>query len=98
MLKRRMIIWDGSAGVGSAFSYATTLAESGRGASTNPSGTANAIPISASETFGGGHVGNVQDEPVRPRVVPSGQTRESVRHTTGLAGYSTAFRYMNPPM
>lgn len=78
--------------------YAATLALSGSGVGLNPSGTANEMEIFERETFGGGHTGNVQEEPVRETEVPSGQSNAPTGQTIGCAGCSTAFRYTNPPI
>src|SRR3989344_7784460 len=78
-------------------SYAATLAVSGNSASVKPAGTANEIFTSDRETFGGGNVGKVQELPSRPSDVPSGHTSASIGHATDRVGYSTAFRYTNPP-
>jgi len=78
-------------------SYTATLAASSDSASVKPAGTAKAIPTSESKMFGGGHVGKVQERPLRPTEVPSGQTRASIGQAIGCEGYSSAFRYTNPP-
>src|SRR3989338_1489195 len=79
-------------------SYAATAAASGNSASVKPAGTANEMPTSGSDTFGGGHVGNMQELPVRATEVPSGQMSASTGHAIGCKGRSIAFRYTNPPM
>lgn len=82
--KRRMTMLSGLVDAFvDGFSYTATLVVSGNAVETKPSGTANATPIFASKTFGGGQGENVQDIPVRATLVPSGHIIASIGHAIG---------------
>src|SRR3989338_7535636 len=89
---RRMIILPFSVEDATIVSYAATLAASGSVVTEKPTGSAKAMPASASDTFGGWQGENVHDGPMRATVVPSGQTCASSGHAIGRIGYSTALR------